>query len=155
MCVEQLRIWQSCIDSDHTISSVFVNASNFIESEKYANEFVNTLGKMIIVLLYYCLHDNAVPQIASDCSLVAVPFICQYLFPLCGADNTSLLRPSREDCTNISEYTCRPEWLLAKELGYGYLLPNCSELPKNGKYQLSVKTIRLKNSLYFQLLLIQ
>ena len=61
------------------------------------------------------------------CISKLVPFMCLYLFPLCGTNATAV---SREQCIQISTDVCKDQWQLA--LGIPTLkdhIPNCGSLP--------------------------
>ena len=72
-----------------------------------------------------------VPNTGDGCKQAVVPFLCQYLFPLCNVTNNTsqgdLIVPSQEECNNLREKTCEAEWQVAKILGYGHLLPDCNK----------------------------
>lgn len=65
---------------------------------------------------------------AQECRSAAVPFMCQYLFPLCDNTTGELYLPTHEECLRISEQVCLQEWNLARLAGFGDQLPDCSRL---------------------------
>ena len=67
----------------------------------------------------------------ESCAQVALPFLCQYMFPLSDCSTGTSYSATRDDCIMISEGVCANVWDLG--LRFGYDLPNCDELP-NGKY---------------------
>ena len=60
---------------------------------------------------------------------MAIPFLCQYYFPLHDCTNGDIYTASREDCIDISTGICASLWNLAINYGYGNRLPNCQGLP--------------------------
>ena len=64
----------------------------------------------------------------ESCAQVALPFLCQYLFPLSDCSTGTSYSATRDDCIMISEGVCADVWDLG--LRFGYNLPNCDELPK-------------------------
>ena len=66
---------------------------------------------------------------SQKCVDAFLPFMCQYLFPLC---NTSgdLLLPSQEECLAISTGVCQVEWDLLSRVAADYL-PICADLPRS------------------------
>ena len=64
----------------------------------------------------------------KECQQVAIPFLCQYYFPLYDCPNGDIYTASREDCINISTGICALQWNLAINYGYGDRLPNCQKL---------------------------
>ena len=71
---------------------------------------------------------------SQECQDAAVPFMCQYMFPLCDNDTGELYLPTQEECLRISNQVCSQEWNIAKQFGYGDQLPHCAKLPpgRNG-----------------------
>ena len=72
---------------------------------------------------------NGLPLLGASrtCTSHLIPFMCFYLFPLCGSNATAV---SREQCIQISTGVCKNEWQLA--LGISTLkdqIPNCERLP--------------------------
>ena len=65
----------------------------------------------------------------QECVEAFMPFMCQYLFPLC---NTSgyLLLPSQEECLTISTGVCEKEWELVSLFAADYL-PQCTDLTQS------------------------
>ena len=69
----------------------------------------------------------------ESCAQVALPFLCQYMFPLSDCSTGTSYSATRDDCIMISKGVCADVWDLG--LTFGYKLPNCDELPKaNGKW---------------------
>ena len=90
--------------------------------------------------------------VASEgCLITGLPFICQYLFPLCDCNTGDVLLPSKEYCIRISGDDCQMEWALAKQFGYGDLLPDCNTLPTTAN-ETTLSGELVKSSLYFYLL---
>ena len=65
----------------------------------------------------------------KNCQNVAIPFLCQYYFPLYDCPNGDIYTASREDCINISTGVCASLWNLAIKYRYGDRLPDCQGLP--------------------------
>ena len=64
----------------------------------------------------------------KDCQQVAIPFLCQYYFPLYDCPNGDIYTASREDCIDISTGICASLWNLAINYGFEESLPNCQDL---------------------------
>ena len=70
-------------------------------------------------------------EASGDCRAAAVPFACQYLFPLCDS-NGELYLPSAQQCRDVTTDVCVDVWqiaLAAPEVAQR--LPTCDELPEN------------------------
>ena len=83
---------------------------------------------------------------SQTCISQLVPFMCLYLFPLCGTNATAV---SREQCIQISTDVCKDQWQLA--LGVPTLkdyIPNCGSLPSMAGKGLSFSCINLFLHLY-------
>ena len=65
-----------------------------------------------------------------DCQPEALPFLCQYSFPLVDCSTGRIYQSSMEECERISKQTCATLWNLAIVAGYQDILPVCSDLPK-------------------------
>ena len=66
----------------------------------------------------------------STCQVVGIPFLCQYVFPLCDCTTGDLYLPSQEFCIKVSTVACETEWKILTNLPqFGNLLPVCSNLP--------------------------
>ena len=65
----------------------------------------------------------------KDCQEIALPFLCQYYFPLYDCPNGDIYTASIEDCIDISTGICALEWNLAINYGLVESLPNCQDLP--------------------------
>ena len=63
------------------------------------------------------------------CVDALLPFMCQYLFPLCNTTSGGLLLPSQEECFYVSSVVCQLEWELVSLFVYDRL-PFCDELPQ-------------------------
>ena len=72
---------------------------------------------MIVYIVHY-----------KECRKVAIPFLCQYYFPLYDCPNGDIYTASREDCIDISTGVCALQWNLAINYGYGDRLPDCQKL---------------------------
>ena len=97
--------YSSLLHHKDSVDNVLISSSiNVQESEEAASRISNYLS----------------PQ----CSSVALPFICRYLFPLCD-ENQALSQPSYVECNTISMGECRSEWKGAVSAGD---LPDCGNL---------------------------
>ena len=65
----------------------------------------------------------------QHCQEIALPFLCQFYFPLHDCPNGDIYTASREDCIDISTGICALQWNLAINYGFEKSLPNCHELP--------------------------
>ena len=61
---------------------------------------------------------------STDCQKAAVPFLCQYVFPLRQCTNGDVYMPSKEQCLYVSTEVCTKEWQLAEQF-----VPNCTIFP--------------------------
>ena len=66
-----------------------------------------------------------------DCRLVALPFLCQYYFPLSDCTSGKICSASREDCVRISTTKCALPWMLAGDSSVK--LPDCQSLQPTSK----------------------
>ena len=64
-----------------------------------------------------------------DCRKAALPFLCQYYFPLKDCTTDNIYTASKEDCIRISTTVCATPWNIAVTLGHGHRLPKCNTLP--------------------------
>ena len=74
---------------------------------------------------------SSVDVATDECREEAVPFLCLYHFSLCSCHEQQLVLPTKEECVRISTTTCKVELQLALSFGFGYLLPDCDELPSS------------------------
>ena len=65
----------------------------------------------------------------TECQEQAIPFFCQYYFPLKDCTTDNIYMASKEDCNRISTTVCAAPWNLAINIGYGHQLPKCDALP--------------------------
>ena len=72
----------------------------------------------------------------QECVDAFLPFMCQYLLPVCDKTSGDLLLPSQEECLTISTGVCRAKWELAAQFidaAVGdYYWPSCDDLPTQG-----------------------
>lgn len=71
---------------------------------------------------------------SPTCISVAIPFICQSVFPLCNQSNKTVLLATEEECQYVSVHACPLEWEYAQSLSVS--LPVCDNLP-NQQYPIS------------------
>ncbi|XP_019850445.1 PREDICTED: uncharacterized protein LOC109581108 isoform X2 [Amphimedon queenslandica] len=76
--------------------------------------------------------------IFKSCAKVALPFLCQYMFPLSDCSTGTSYSATRDDCIIISEGVCADVWDLG--LKFDYDLPNCDELPKANALSTNLST---------------
>ena len=62
----------------------------------------------------------------SACNDTSVPFLCQFVFPLCDCKTGNLYSP-QETCQEVSTVTCRILWPQLEQL-IPFKLPHCSVL---------------------------
>ena len=134
ICRTILTKWHLCTSGDSDV--IHTNQTKNTQSQK-ENDLIqlntllgNKIYHLSFDLLIYCLVDY------KECQQVAIPFLCQYYFPLYDCPNGDIYTASREDCINISTGVCALQWNLAINSGYGDRLPDCHELP-SCKYILS------------------
>ena len=85
----------------------------------------HVLCVQIIVLTFtYFLLSDAIDS--SQCQKAIHPFLCQYLFPLCGQRN---YLPSKEECFYVSTVACEKEYDFVRKYVPKISLPNCEYLP--------------------------
>ena len=131
--------WQLCAVGTSTVHSLYINhTSNTAELEMTASEILNGKGFLIIILIFFTFFIAT--NITLECRAVLVPFICQYLFPLCddplNTGHGNLLLPSQKACRNTSEL-CREE----DDIGeIAYLLPDCDSLPSQEGIHSTIQT---------------
>ena len=120
MCLSFLKELQASVTLDTTDSSnatdVYIASGvDQIENEQFLNFVVDAI-------------EFGSTFSSQECVDAFLPFMCQYLFPLC---NTSgdLLLPSQEECLAISTGVCQAEWDLLSRVAADYI-PHCADLPR-------------------------
>ena len=69
-------------------------------------------------------------EASQTCISTLMPFMCLYLFPLCGANVTI----SREQCTEVSTGVCKDDWQNALNIPViKDKIPNCNSFPITGQ----------------------
>ena len=72
---------------------------------------------------------------SQTCISMLMPFMCMYLFPLCGANVTI----SREQCIEVSTGVCKDDWQNALSIPViKDKIPNCNSFATTGQGLLSV-----------------
>ena len=95
---------------------------------KPANNNLTVIGNSAIVeqqlsAFFHNLEDFS-SLISEECSVVVMPFVCQYVYPPCdGNGNAKFI--TQEECINIRDEVCVPEWRFAMAMNLGSLLPVC------------------------------
>lgn len=79
----------------------------------------------------------------EECYEVALPFLCQYLFPLHDCNTAITYTATSEDCTAISTGACAQLWSLAVAFGYKDRLPKCEDLPPRSICMYEIKIFKL------------
>ena len=59
----------------------------------------------------------------------ALPYLCQYYFPLKDCTTDNIYTASKEDCVRVSTTVCATPWNIAVNFGHGHRLPKCNTLP--------------------------
>ena len=93
-----------------------------------------------VICLFVATHSY------TECQEQAIPFFCQYYFPLKDCTTDNIYMASKEDCNRISTTVCAAPWNLAVNTGYGHQLPKCNVLP-HGEHM-----IDSNHTIYFNLL---
>lgn len=110
VCYPYLVQYKSCIPSLRDKDGVYISSRVSVQqSEDTANQ-LNIFKSFL----------------SSQCQLVAFPFLCLSLFPLCDGNHTTYL-PSNHECNSISTDTCKEIWKMAATFISN--LPVCSALP--------------------------
>ena len=63
---------------------------------------------------------------SAECKKKAAPFLCQFLFGLCGDIGISI-QPTSSQCEDIKDTLCQGEWMIIEKLGIP--LPDCGSFP--------------------------
>ena len=120
-CLSTLQALTEC-ESGTGRSAVYT--SNLISDQSRAEKEIKDLFFALDVLI----------KPSDKCRDAVVPFLCLYMFGLCGKNSTTY-HPTAADCFNIRDYICEDEWKQAADLAvmYGHPpLPNCSHLSDDG-----------------------
>ena len=64
--------------------------------------------------------------VTATCKKEVIPFLCLYLFGLCGGYN-SFIHPTVHTCKKVRDVSCPEEWKYA--LALGAYLPECKYFP--------------------------
>ena len=117
-CQQVLRQTKSCLSDGEEENISYVMISGNIDHQK--NEITLQRIKYIFDAL----------GASQACVSSLIPFMCQYLFPLCDGNGT-VHKPSRNQCIEISSAVCRDEWKSAINiLNLKDYLPDCQHLPE-------------------------
>ena len=80
--------------------------------------------------------------ISKECSMVIMPFLCQFIYPPCdGNGNAKLI--TQEQCINIRDKVCASEWRFAMATDLGSLLPVCKAINANHSISFTGKLINI------------
>ena len=66
--------------------------------------------------------------VTAACKKAVVPFLCLYLFGLCGGYN-NFIHPTIQSCEKVRDVSCATEWKYATALGA--YLPECRYFPNS------------------------
>jgi len=66
--------------------------------------------------------------VTATCKKDVIPFLCLYLFGLCGGYN-SFIHPTIHTCEQVRDVSCPEEWKYA--LALGAYLPECRYFPED------------------------
>lgn len=110
LCYPFLIQYKSCIPSLMNKSGLYIQPSGMLQQSESTASQIQSFQAFL----------------SPQCQVVALPFLCLYLFPLCNDDQTTFL-PSMAECISISTDICRTEWMLTSSLVNN--LPVCSKLP--------------------------
>ncbi len=105
---------QSCLMGDQGDGNIYVPASG-------SQDEIESNARALIASL-------PVLRPSQECEEAIVPFLCLYLFRLCGM-NGSLHQPSSQQCSDVSGNICASEWQTAETLVARERLPDCTSLP--------------------------
>ena len=75
-----------------------------------------------------------ITQYATEtCQNAALPFLCQYIFPLCNVTSysTDVNFITQTECINIRDALCSFEWNVVMNTPSASLLPNCEHFDNN------------------------
>lgn len=115
----------------------------FVKTNTQLSHIITITNLMIHIYQYTISKKKTIIIILTEyarptCTTAAVPFLCQYILPLCEkpAGNQAVVLPTREKCLEIKESSCDFEWLFIANSKFGNLVPNCSALP--GKYKIGM-----------------
>ena len=127
-CKSYLNSWKKCVGiEDNNNKCIYYNESlGPLHQREQTLIGINTyLGKLCFdrkLILFLTLGHN------RECQRAALPFLCQYFFPLQDCTTNVIYTPSREDCIDIKTRTCAQLWKLAVIHGHGDSLPKCQDL---------------------------
>ena len=79
---------------------------------------------------------GTITQYASKpCQDVALPFLCQYIFPSCNVSSGDVNYISQSECINVRDVVCSFEWNVIMNTGSSSLLPDCENFDDNDDSQ--------------------
>ena len=132
-CLQELnQIAKNCSSCEYGKDSLIYIAAN-VDLE--ANENTAQLIKNGLTVL----------GASQTCVSHFIPFMCLYLFPLCG-DNVTV---SREQCLLISTDVCSNEWQVALSI-FREQIPNCESLPNTKQGMLFICILSFSSSFLFR-----
>ena len=141
-CKSYLNSWKKCVGiEDDNNECIYYNESlGPLHQREQTLIAINAyLGKLCFyrkLILFLTLGHN------RECQRAALPFLCQYFFPLQDCTTNVIYTPSREDCIDIKTRTCAQLWNLAVIYGHGDSLPKCQDL-NLGSYSFAIVVLFL------------
>ena len=135
ICLPYLRIWRSCV-LDKTESTIELAMSNSPQSEreKLLNDLNGILSKLLVAVDIFIKIGYYVDSF-PDCKSEALPFFCQYSFPLMDCESGQVYQSSKQECLRISTSVCPLLWSLgAMDPNYADALPVCEDLQEGIYY---------------------
>ena len=132
-CLQELnQIVKNCSSCEHGNDSYISIAANVDLEAK------DTIAQLI---------KAGISSSSQTCVSHLLPFICLYLFPLCGANVTV----GREQCLLIRTGVCKDEWQMALSIPtLKNQIPNCESLPITDKGLLFICRMSFSCSLLFR-----
>ena len=93
-------------------------------------QIIQSSALSVYSLILFNLNKNYFSTVSfTECRDVAIPFLCQYYFPLKNCITDNIYTASKEDCIRISTTVCAYPWNIAIKFGHGDQLPKCNSLP--------------------------
>ena len=132
LCNDVLTQWYQCAVGKEDVS---VGKTTQLQSQQ-ENSLV-ILGSILGKVFHAQLLSFSMIDKHKSCRQVALPFLCQYFFPLVDCSTGLAYTATREDCILIRTGVCADLWALATRFGYDHYLPDCYKLPYGKCIQIS------------------
>ena len=78
--------------------------------------------------------DTITEYASESCQAAALPFLCQYIFPLCNVSSGDVNYINQAECINVRDVVCPVEWNFVEISALNSLLPNCKIFDHNENY---------------------